>query len=408
MVYNAGIWLCEVPVAIRITLFLPDVNADVMKPLPRRCPRPRASCAGSTFHRHSRVGKAVRDTRVSKTEAVRYQCTECGYTFRVYPEGVTSRQQSDRLRCLSVLLWTLSLSLGGVVTTLRALGCPLGRTTVYENVSVAGQGARRRMRERLRSGVRVRVLGTDCTHVKVAGKDKVVVQSIDVMAGRTLEVEVLPGEDERTIVRYMSRMAKLTGAEVLVTDDADAFKMAADAVGLKHQVCQQHVVPNTLRLVAEIASDLLGRQDAGTGGKPGDLSSEQAIEDLASLETIILARAPSSQTELEALQQRYQKAPPPGRGKKADSFYRMRLLTMDLAEDWPRLTLNDTYREPGGRRFLPATNNASEQRIGYNIKERYRTMRGYKRTASLRRVPALTAYLRETNDPRALATLLAG
>lgn len=61
------------------------------------------------------------------------------------------------------------------------------------------------MPERLRSGVRVRVLGTDCTHVKVAGKDKVVVQSIDVMAGRTSEVEVLPGEDERTIVRYVSK-----------------------------------------------------------------------------------------------------------------------------------------------------------------------------------------------------------
>jgi hypothetical protein len=102
--------------------------------------------------------------------------------------------------------------------------------------------------------------------VKVAGKDKGVVQSIDVMAGRTLEVEVLPGEDERTIVRYMSRMAKLTGAEVLVTDDADAFKTAADTVGLKHQVCQQHVVPNTLRLVAEIASDLPERQDAGNDG----------------------------------------------------------------------------------------------------------------------------------------------
>ena len=121
------------------------------------------------------------------------------------------------------------------------------------------------------------------------------------------------------------------------------------------------------------------------------------------------------------MQQRYQKAPPPGRGKKADSFYRMRLLTMDLAEDWTRLTLNDTYREPDGRRFLPATNNASadtysscyrigasEQRIGHNIKERYRTMRGYKATSSVRRVPALTACLREANDPRALASLLAG
>jgi hypothetical protein len=204
---------------------------------------------------------------------------------------------------------------------------------VYENVRTAGGKARQRLRERLRNGVKIRVLAADCTHVKVAGKDKVVIQSIDVTSGRTLEVEVLPGEDERTILRYLSRMAKLTGCEVLVTDDADAFKTAADTLGLKHQICQQHVVPNTLRLVAEIASDLLGRQDAGTGGKPAALSPEQAqaIDDLVCLETIVLARAPSSQAQLETMRQRYQKAPPPVRGKKADSLYRMRLLTMDLA-----------------------------------------------------------------------------
>jgi transposase-like protein len=338
---------------------------------------------------------------------VRYQCTECGYTFRVYPMGVTSRQQSERLRCLSVLLWTLGLSLAGVAVVLSALGCPLGRTTVYGNVCVAGRRARQRMREHLRSGAKVRVLGADCTHLKVAGKDKVVIQSIDMTTGRTLEVEVLPGEDERTIVRYVSRMAKLTGAEVLVTDDADAFKTAADTIGLKHQICQQHVVPNTLQLVSEIASDLLEIQSAETEGRPGDPRVEQAIEDLASLETIILSRAPGSQAELDALQQRYQKAPPPKRGHRADSFYRMRLLTMDLAEDWPKLTLTDTWREPGGRRYIPSTNNASERKIGQNIKERYRTMRGYKCTASVRRVTVLTASIRESHDPRILSALLA-
>lgn len=405
--YNAGIWLCEVPVIIRLTLFLPDVDAGVLRKLPGRCPRPGSSCTSTTFHRHCRVGKSVRDTKVSIAEAVRFQCTGCGYTFRVYPVGVTRRQQSERLRCLSVLLWTLGLSLGCTVVILYSLGCPLGRTTVYENVRVAGRVARRRMRERLRSGGRVRVLGVDCSHMGVAGKDKVVIQSIDIGAGRTLEIEVLPGEDERTIVRYISRMAKLTGAEVLVTDDADAFKTAADAVGLKHQICQRHVVPNTLRLVAEIASDLLSWPESRAGGKPGGLTAEQGLEDLARLETIILARTPSSQAELEAMQQRYQKAPPPLRGKKADAFYRMRLLTMDLAEDWSSLTLNDTWRERDGRRFLPATNNASEQRIGQNIKERYRTMRGYKSTTSLRQVPALTATIREANDPRVLANLMA-
>lgn len=170
------------------------------------------------------------------------------------------------------------------------------------------------------------------------------------------------------------------------------------------------------RLVATLS--LVGRQSfhpsgecwAGNlriRGKPRALSSERPIEDLACLATGILARAPRSQGELGALPQRYQKAPPPDRGKKADGCYRMRLLAMDLAEDRPRLTLNDTYCEADGRRFPPTTNNGSEQRIGYSIMERYRTMRGCKRTASLPQVPALTAHLREANDPRVLVTLFA-
>jgi MFS family permease len=79
--------------------------------------------------------------------------------------------------------------------------------------------------------------------------------------------------------------------------------------------------------------------------------------------------------------------------------------------------------------LLPVTNNASEQRIGLNIKERYRPMRGYKSKWSARQVPgpvqagfnraprargraphcggALTAWLREADDPQALSALLA-
>ena len=34
-------------------------------------------------------------------------------------------------------------------------------------------------------------------------------------------------------------------AKVLVSDDADGFKTAADENGLKHQVCQYHVVNNS-------------------------------------------------------------------------------------------------------------------------------------------------------------------
>jgi transposase-like protein len=195
-------------------------------------------------------------------QAERWQCTVCGHTFRVYPQGVTHRQQSGQLRAMSVLLWVLGLSLGAVVDFLHALGCPLEKTTIYNNVQAAGKGARKRLRVRLQGKIKVRVLGTDCTHEKVNGQDKVLIQSIDVEKGRTLEIEILPGEDERTISRYIARMAKLVEAEVLISDDADAFKTAADAAGLKHQICQHHVVPNTLQLVNEIGTGLLALLEA--------------------------------------------------------------------------------------------------------------------------------------------------
>jgi len=231
---------------IRIRLQLPEVKPEKANPLPSRCPNPKKPCQGNIFHRHQRVNKNVRDMQVQQVRAQRWQCTVCGHTFRVYPQGVTHRQQSEWLRAMSVLLWTLGLSLGAVVDFLYALGCPLARTTIYDNVKAAGTGARQRLRARLREKIKVRVLGTDCTHEKVNGQAKVLIQSIDVEKGRILEIESLPGEDERTIVRYVQRMAKLVEAEVLISDDADAFKTAAEAAGLQHQICQQHVVPNAL------------------------------------------------------------------------------------------------------------------------------------------------------------------
>jgi transposase-like protein len=407
MVYTIGTSSCEGSTSIKIQLRLPEVEPGKAKSLPARCPNPKKPCPSTTFHRHERVGKSIRDTRVSVVKAERWQCTECGHTFRVYPVGVTRRQQSERLRALSVLLWTLGLSLAGVSATLSALGCAVGRTTVYNNICVAGKNARKKMRARLKGKIKVRVLGADCTHMKKSGEDKVVIQSIDVETGTTLEIDILPAEDERTIVRYIGRMAKLVGAEYLVSDDADAFKTAADAAGLKHQICQRHVVPNTLEILGEIGTDLVARQEAGSVKSAEGLSLEQSLLDVAELETMILARTPSSRPHLETLQGRYRVASPPLPGKKASSFYRLRLLTMDLAEDWSKLTLSDTCREPDGRRFVPTTNNASEQRIGLNIKNRYRTMRGYKSKWSMRQVPAMMAYLRESADPHVLSTLLA-
>jgi hypothetical protein len=53
------------------------------------------------------------------------------------------------------------------------------------------------------------------------------------------------------------------------------------------------------------------------------------------------------------------------------------------------------------------TNNATEQVIGWSIKERYRTMRGYKREESIINVGQLTAWLREEPTGRDMGTLFA-
>jgi hypothetical protein len=294
--------------------------------------------------------------------------------------------------------------LGAVTDALAGVGCLLGRTTVYDNLQQTGTVARRKLRERMRSKMKVRVVAMDFTHVTEQGRDKVVMQATDAGTGMTLEVTPLHAEDEHTVTRYVRRIAKMTGCAVIVTDDADVFKTAADAAGVHHQLCQQHVVPNVLTLLSEIVEQVESLPSHLPS--PEGLSVAQAFDDIALLEETILARASGSQRHLDELCRRYQAAPVPKRGVQASPWYRLRLLTLDLAEDWHRLTLTDRYRDETGKRLVPATNNVSERGIGLNIKERYRTMRGYKSTPSLRCIPALTAYLREQHGAGCLSGLL--
>ncbi|MCX7682252.1 MAG: hypothetical protein N2508_09880 [Anaerolineae bacterium] len=71
--------------------------------------------------------------------------------------------------------------------------------------------------------------------------------------------------------------------------------------------------------------------------------------------------------------------------------YRLRLLLLDRWNLWPRLTRYRRWKGAQGER-LDGTNNAAERAIGWFIKERYRTMRGYKRVASAVNVSRLIAW----------------
>ena len=89
---------------------------------------------------------------------------------------------------------------------------------------------------------------------------------------------------------------------------------------------------------------------------------------------------------------RYANARKPGRGKKHEVAYRMRNLFMDRWNLWPRLTFYRTWKDKYGNEILDGSNNHCERAIGWWIKERYRSMRGYKQGRSAPGMSRLIAF----------------
>ncbi len=123
------------------------------------------------------------------------------------------------------------------------------------------------------------------------------------------------------------------------------------------------------------------------------MTVEQFLEDLGDLEWIIKGVPHDGQAQLDRLAARYQMAPPPPQDHRASMWYRMRLLTLDWSENWSRLAFYRTWRGPKHEK-LDGTNNVTEQVIGQCVKERYRTMRGYKRKESIRNVSSVLGWVR--------------
>ena len=70
----------------------------------------------------------------------------------------------------------------------------------------------------------------------------------------------------------------------------------------------------------------------------------------------------------------------------------MRNLFLDRWNLWPRLTFYRTWKDEYGHPKLDGTNNDCERSIGCWVKERYRSMRGYKREQSALNVSRLIAF----------------
>lgn len=295
---------------------------------------------------------------------------------------------------MGVLLDLLGLSYGAVALTLEALGHPLSKVAVYNAVQAAGAKVPGLRREavRLPAGQRlVAALGAALTSVKCHGKWLTVGVSVEALGGAALTVDVLDLGEAADLIAWRREVAAAVGAELLVSDDADGFKAAADATGLTHQVCKAHVVRHTEAGVTRLEPELAAAA-AGSLALIG-MDPEPAVTDARTLLRLVRERdsTPAAERPLRAIHRRYQGAPPPPKGETASLAYRLRLFSLDRWQWWDRLTRYRTWASADGE-LLDGTNNATERAIGWWIKERYRSMRGDKRTASVLNVSRLIAW----------------
>jgi hypothetical protein len=295
-----------------------------------------------------------------------------------------------RVLGMAVMFYVLGLSYGAVELVLGSLGVGIGKTSVYRAVQFAAEKVPGMKQKNLLTGYKTKAVGADVTSVRCNGKWIQIGISVDAVNGMVLSIDKLPGEDAEQLKAWLEPILDALDADVLVTDDADGFKKVSDETGRSHQVCKSHVGRNTDALVDELCAIIATNQDHSLENI--GITTEQAITDLNKLKEMIHSRIPGEQSLLETMYLRYAKARKPGKGKKHDVAYRMRNLFMDRWNLWPRLTFYRVWKDEYGHRILDGTNNHCERSIGWWVKERYRSMRGYKREQSALNVSRLIAF----------------
>ena len=319
-------------------------------------------CEGRHFRLHQKVTKPLKDTMFREVIAYRYQCLRRGHTFRVYPQGVTHAHTSQRVKGLGVLLYVLGLSYGAVSLTLEALGAYMSKTSVYDAVQAAAKRVPGLKRSQVFEGVRTPAMGSDVTSVKCKGEWVQIGLTVDDISGLVLTVDGLDAEDAETLQAWIEPIVAAVEAEVLVTDDGDAFKGVARKLELKHQVCKSHVVRNTEELIMTLTKAIVEGQDDSLSAI--DVAAEQALADLKRLEELIHSRQPEEEAELEILHLRYIGAAPPQKDEIASTAYLLPMLFLDRWELRRRLTLYRRWKGPNGE-TIDGTNNSSERAIGW-------------------------------------------
>ena len=325
-------------------LKLPKVKQKI-EARPSKC----RYCAGETFQRWGQVNKPVKDVRVRNVKVYRYRCCHCKRTFRHYPEGNSSADQTERLRLFAILLWTLGLSHRASSLILSGLKVFVSHMTIWRDVQAEAQKIKRHNQWK-----RVRVLGLDGASVLGWGAKRSVLVAVDLGTGEPLTVGSVNKSDPQAVYRWLAPLVQQHGITVIVTDDLFSYKVVAEKLQLGHQVCQFHVQ----RWVGKALKDL-----QGTIPKPW-------LWVLEEIHQLIEFLPLDGSKSLYALWKQL-----PGRrstsSQPRSALEQLRDLLLRLSQHWQSYCTFQAEPE------IPWTNNSTEQAIG-RMKMRARTVRGYK------------------------------
>jgi len=201
---------------MRLELILPRVEPTEFK-MPLVCPH--KGCQGRHFEHHQEVDKPLKDTMYGLVSAHRYRCLRCQGTFRVYPQGVTHAQTSQRVKGLGVMLYLLGLSYGATSLALEALGVYMSKSSVYDAVQAAAEEVPGLKRNEVIDGLRTPALGGDLTSVKCNGEWLHLGLAVDDTTGLVLTIDELPAEDAETLKEWLEPIAKAIEAELPTNSD---------------------------------------------------------------------------------------------------------------------------------------------------------------------------------------------
>ena len=111
-------------------------------------------------------------------------------------------------------------------------GVGIGKTSVYRAVQEVTKKKVPGMRqEKLAEGYRTKAVGADVTSNRCNGKWVPLGIAVDATNGSVLSNDELPGEDAEQLKAWLAPILEAVDADVLVTDDANAFKKVSDETG---------------------------------------------------------------------------------------------------------------------------------------------------------------------------------